>query len=457
MSRRSRRQRLPTEAIELNIESLSHEGRGVARVDGKVAFVAGALAGETVMARYTSRRSQFDELQVEEVIEPAGERCEPPCEYAAVCGGCSLQHLQPEKQLDFKESVLLEHLQQATGLGSDQFELIGQLKAQTLHYRRKARLAVRVVQKKGGVLVGFREKSSSFITDMEDCQVLVEDVARLILPLRQLINELSARFDIPQIEVAVGETGPAADAANQVALVLRHLRPLPDSDQQRLKEFAQQENLHLYLQPGGTDTVHRLFPDAEQGPERLTYFLPAHDLQLQFHPMDFTQVNASINRLIVDQALHYLQLEKEDRVLDLFCGLGNFTLAMAKQAGQLTGVEGSEEMVRRGQENAALNGLTNTEFAAADLSKSITEHHWAQSSYDKILLDPPRSGAQEIIAEISALGARRIVYVSCNPITLARDSNLLLQQGYDLKSAGVMDMFPHTTHVESMAVFERNN
>ncbi|MCI5105195.1 MAG: 23S rRNA (uracil(1939)-C(5))-methyltransferase RlmD [Pseudomonadales bacterium] len=457
MSRRSRRQRLPTEPVELTIESLSHEGRGVARIDGKVAFVAGALAGETVLARYTSRRSQFDELQVEEVIEPASERCEPPCEYAAVCGGCSLQHLQPEKQLDFKQSVLLEHLQQATGLGSDQFELIGQLKAQTLHYRRKARLAVRVVQKKGGVLVGFREKSSSFITDMQDCQVLVEDVARLIQPLRQLINELAARFDIPQIEVAVGETGPAADAANQVALVLRHLRPLPDSDQQRLKEFAQQENLHLYLQPGGTDSVHRLFPDAEQGPERLTYFLPAHDLQLQFHPMDFTQVNASINRLIVDQALHYLQLDKEDRVLDLFCGLGNFTLAMAKQAAQLTGVEGSEEMVRRGQENAALNGLTNTEFAAADLSKSITEHHWAQSSYDKILLDPPRSGAQEIIAEIAALGARRIVYVSCNPITLARDSNLLLQQGYDLKSAGVMDMFPHTTHVESMAVFERNN
>lgn len=454
--RRTRKQRLPTEPVTVDIESLSHEGRGVTRIDGKVAFVDGALAGEQVEAQYIRRRSQLDELKTLHVLNAAAERVTPPCVYAGQCGGCSLQHLDSDAQLEFKQSVLLEHINQATGLESGEFALLPQLKSQTRHYRRKARLAVRVVQKKGGVLVGFREKYSSFITDMQDCQVLVSEVAELISPLRGLLNELQARHAIPQIEVAVGERGPAAEPLKQVALVFRHLQPLPESDSGRLAEFCMEHEIHCYLQPGGTDTVHRIYPESTGTAERLHYYLPDQDLALAFHPMDFTQVNGEVNREIVGRAVELLCVQPDENVLDLFCGLGNFTLPLARKAASVVGVEGSEEMVRRGSENAANNGLENTSFAAADLSKSIKDHGWAQSSYDKILLDPPRSGALEIINEIAALGASRIVYISCNPITLARDAAVLRENGYELKSAGVMDMFPHTTHVESMAVFERN-
>jgi len=452
--RRSRRQRLPTEPVLLDIESLSHEGRGVARIDGKVAFVDGALALERVSASYVRRRSQLDELKVVEVVNPASNRVVPPCEYAGVCGGCSLQHLESSAQLEFKESVLVEHLQQATGLDPTQYQLLPRIVSASQHYRRKARLAVRVVHKKGGVLVGFREKYSSFISDMLDCQVLVSEVAALITPLRELLNELQGKYEIPQIEVAVGERVPDAAAEKQVALVFRHLKPLTDADTELLCRFSDKHGLHCYLQPGGTDTVHRIVPNIDSELPRLRYFLPDQGITLQFHPMDFTQVNGEVNRLIVNRAMELLDVNSDERVLDLFCGLGNFTLPLARRAAQVVGIEGSEEMVRRGTENAALNGLHNIEFAAADLSKSMKTHSWAQSCYDKILLDPPRSGAIEIIPEVASLGATRIVYISCNPITLARDAAILQERGYKLKSAGVMDMFPHTTHVESMAVFE---
>lgn len=457
MSRRSRRQRLPAEPVELTIESMSHEGRGVAHHDGKVAFVSGALPGETVSAKYQSRRGKFDELVVETVITASAERVEPPCQYAAVCGGCSLQHLAPEQQLAFKENVLLEHLQHAGEMAPGQFDLLPRLHGDSLYYRRKARLAVRVVQKKGGVLVGFREKASSFITDMQSCRILVPEVGDLISALRNFINGLEGRYQIPQIEVAVGENSADLTARKQVALVFRHLQALAQSDIDQLCQFAEQYDLHVYLQPGGTDTVSRLHPPQGEEAPRLHYYLPDQGLKLAFHPMDFTQVNAGINRAIVSRALEHLRLQATDKVLDLYCGLGNFTLAAARQAASVMGVEGSEAMVLRGQENAAANGIDNVNFAAADLSQAITACDWAQSTYDKIILDPPRSGAIEIIPEIARMGAQRIVYVSCNPITLARDSKILLEHGYDLKSAGVMDMFPHTTHVESMAVFERKS
>lgn len=452
--RRHRRQKLPQEPVELEIESVSHEGRGVAHREGKVAFVDGALVGERVSAQFVRKRSKFDEFKTIEVLSSSMERVDPPCKFTAQCGGCSLQHWSPDKQIGFKQSVLLEQLAHATGLESGSYQLLKPLLGPTLNYRRKARLGVRLVEKKGGVLVGFREKYSSFITEMDNCSILIKEVAELITPLRELISVLEGSRNIPQIEVAAGDL-PDADVnsgLNQVALVFRHLEPLSTEDLAKLTEFAESYTLQLYLQPGNNESVHKIFPP--EGPERLHYALPEEGLQLAFHPMDFTQINAGINRAIVSQALDKLSLAPEDKVLDLFCGLGNFTLAIAKRAASVVGVEGSEEMVRRGYENAEANGINNAKFFAANLAESMANKQWSTGSFNKVLLDPPRSGAAEIIAEVAALKAERIVYVSCNPSTLARDAASLLGMGYRLISAGVMDMFPHTTHVESMAEFE---
>ena len=451
--RRFRKQKLPTEAIELNITGLSHEGRGVAHVDGKVVFVDGALQGERVAAHYVRKRSSFDELRTSEVFDASPVRVQPPCSFAGNCGGCSLQHMDASAQIDFKQSVLIELMQQALADSLDSVDILPPLRDVELHYRRKARLAVRFVSKKGGALVGFREKYSSFIAEMDSCEVLVEEVACLIAPLRELFTTLDGKMEIPQIEVAVGETAPEPDAAKEVALVVRHLEALSESDSAALTDFAREHSVEMYLQPGGNDTVARLWPQRDE--DRLRYFLPDFGLELAFHPMDFTQVNAGINRRIVSRALDLLELNEQDSVLDLFCGLGNFTLAAATRAGKVVGVEGSQEMVERGGENAHRNGLSNTQFYAANLAKSFADESWATNSYSKVLLDPPRSGALEIIKEVAALGAQKIVYISCNPATLARDTAELVAAGYRLTTAGVMDMFPHTTHVESMAVFER--
>jgi 23S rRNA (uracil1939-C5)-methyltransferase len=447
-----RRQKLPAEPVELDITGINHEGRGIARREGKVAFVAGALTGETVTAQWVRKHSAFDEFKALEVTNPSPERVQPKCAFTDQCGGCSLQHWGSDEQILFKQSVLLELMTKATGLDEAQFELLQPLLGDTEGYRRKARLGVRLVPKKGGVLVGFREKYSSFITEMDNCAVLVEEVACLIVPLREMIAALDGNRTLPQIEVAAGDKSKADLEHNHVALVFRHLEDLSPRDEATLTAFGQNHGVDIYLQSGGIDTVTKLTPN--DAVERLHYFLPEFDLQLNFHPMDFTQINAKINRLIVHQALQQLQLNDEDVVLDLFCGLGNFTLAMARRCGQVVGVEGSSEMVRRGYENAAINAIENAQFYAANLVEPIDKHAWYAKKYTKILLDPPRSGAGEIIAEVAALKAQRIVYVSCNPATLARDTALLLAQGYELQAAGVMDMFPHTTHVESMAVFE---
>ncbi len=453
MPSRHRRRSLPTETITLDIESLSHEGRGVAHVDGKVVFVDGALAGEQVTAKYVRRRGRFDELAVVEVLDASPDRIEPDCEYAGICGGCSLRHFNADAQLAFKESVLLEQLQHSAGIDPKRIEILPRITGDTHHYRRKARLAVRLVRKKGGALVGFREKHSTFITDMHSCQVLDSGAAILIDPLRALITELDNADQIPQIEVAVGETSSDLNSPGVVALVFRYLASLGDNDTVKLLEFAKLYQVEIYLQPAGPDSVHKLFPDAS---ERLCYYLPDYNLRMQFHPQDFTQVNPCINRQVVNRALAQLELEQSDKVLDLFCGSGNFTLPIAQHSARVVGIEGSEEMVRRGQENATINGIDNTEFHCADLSKPF-DSDWAQAKFDKVFLDPPRSGALEILSGITGLKPGKIVYVSCNPATLARDTGILVQSGYELKSAGVMDMFPHTTHVESMAVFSYNS
>ncbi|PCJ24560.1 MAG: 23S rRNA (uracil(1939)-C(5))-methyltransferase RlmD [SAR86 cluster bacterium] len=453
--RRHRRHKLPSEPIELEITSISHEGRGIAHIDGKVAFVDGALEKENVTASYVRSRGKFDELKVISIQNPSELRVTPPCKFAGLCGGCSLQHMESVAQIDLKQSVLLEQLKHAANINITDIELLPKLQDLQVNYRRKARLAVRMVNKKGGALVGFREKYSSFITDMDSCEVLVAEVAQLIAPLRLLITGMHGNHSIPQIEVAVGERAAqeqGKDSNLRVALVIRHLLPLIALDLDMLGSFAEQHDIDLYLQPSGIDSVHKIFP--RDSVERLQYFLPEFGLTLNFHPMDFTQINAGINRKIVSKALSLLELNKDDIVLDLFCGLGNFTLATATRCKQVVGIEGSDEMVRRGAENAELNNIENAEFFAADLTQPFTDKAWAKLEYSKILLDPPRSGAIEIIQQVAQLGAKKIVYISCNPSTLARDTAELIKAGYKLKSAGVMDMFPHTTHVESMAEFE---
>lgn len=445
---RRRRRSLPTEPVLLDIDKLSHEGRGIGHREGKVVFVQEALPGEQVSAQLTDRRADFEEALTLEVLRAAPERVTPPCEYARVCGGCSLQHMETGAQIRFKEAVLHEKL--AHAIGNEGYERLPPVTGPVRDYRRKARLAVRYVQGKDRVLVGFREKRSSFITDMQDCIVLDPQVSHLLPELSALIGELKACRSIPQIEVAVGD---AVESLETVALVFRHLQPLAASDTQRLIEFAETHRVAVYLQPKGPDTVHRLFPVS--GPERLYYHLPDYSLSLAFHPMDFTQVNSAINRHMLAQAMTLLAPDKDDRILDLYCGLGNFTLPLARHCAHVCGVEGANEMVQRGYENAGMNGIANVEFHCADLSEAVTMtgRPWLKQPFDKVLLDPPRSGAAAMIGDIVSLKPGRIVYISCNPATLARDAALLEASGYRLRAAGVLDMFPHTAHVESMAMF----
>ncbi|MDO9317639.1 MAG: 23S rRNA (uracil(1939)-C(5))-methyltransferase RlmD [Gammaproteobacteria bacterium] len=450
---RRQRHKLPTDAVEITIQRLSHEGRGVANIDGKIAFVDGALPGETVTAVFTSRRSQFDELKVQEVLVPSPDRVTPPCVHAEICGGCSMQHISSQAQIALKERVLHEQMKHIGGLSG--YAHLPPVLSETQGYRRKARLAARYVSKKEEMLVGFREKNSSFIAQMNSCAVLVKEVSDLIAPLRQLLVGFEGRLNIPQIEVAVGERmvepGPDKLMRYQVAFIVRHLEALSQSDHEQLLSFAQRHEIDLYLQPSGPDSVHKVWP--QEGGERLYYTLPEFGLRMAFHPSDFTQVNGGINRRMISQALTLLDLQPDDVVLDLFCGLGNFTLPMATQCARVVGVEGSDEMVRRGEENAAANGIANASFYSANLCVDFDESSWAQPGYSKILLDPPRSGAIEIIPRLAALRAKKIVYISCNPATLARDAAEFVKHGYTLTQAGVMDMFPHTSHVESMAEF----
>jgi len=425
------------------IETLSHDGRGIARDNGKTQFVDGAMPGETVMARVVGSRSRFDELRTLDVLESSPQRITPPCEFADLCGGCSLQHMSGDAQIEFKEQTLREHFAHFGGIEPETW--VPPMRSRSLGYRRKARLGVKYVPARESVLVGFREKRSSFLTDIDRCVVLDPRIGEKIMPLRELLHGLEAFRRIPQVEVACGE-----DAA---AMVFRNMDELSDSDRAALTSFGQAHNLHIYLQPKGPDTVHRIWP--EGGPERLSYQLEEFDLELEFHPMDFTQVNAEMNRGMVQRAMEWLDVQPGERVLDLFCGLGNFTLPLALKAGQVVGVEADESMVVRGRENSKRNRLSNVDFHGADLQSDFTRQPWAGEGFDKILIDPPRSGALEVCEHLTAFGARRVVYVSCNPATLARDAGVMVRNGYRLVRAGVMDMFPHTTHVESMALFER--
>ena len=468
-----RRQRWAENPVRLTIENLSHEGRGVGRVEGKTVFVTGALPGESVEAIYTNRRSKFDEAKLFSVEQASTDRVNPPCAHADLCGGCSLQHFDPVQAVAFKQDVLQEQLQHfaSKALSEGKVDFLPPLQGPTTGYRRRARLAVKSVSNKG-VLVGFREKAHRYVANISACEVLDPRVAVLINPLKALVAALSVSDKLPQIEVACGDVASQEDAPSgvdqdsavnaqayrddnaydHVALIVRHLEPLTDEDHARLRDFADQHELAIYLQPKGIDTVHKLHP--LNTPERLTYALEGFPLRFFFHPTDFTQVNADINQKMVRKAIALMDLKPDDRVLDLFCGLGNFTLPMATVAQSVTGVEGSEEMVNRGNENVAANGLENVQFFASDLFAEPEKWQgaWTEQTFDKLLLDPPRSGAEQIVTNIEQFKVKHIVYVSCNPATLARDIGILLNQGFELVKTGVMDMFPHTTHVESIAL-----
>ncbi len=442
MSRRRRRPRLPQEPQRARIEALSHEGRGICHVDGKTVFVSGALPDEEVMFKYTNRFSKYDEGQTLEVLEASPHRVEAECEFYAVCGGCSLQHMDATEQIKLKQSVLLDNLQHIGKIEAE--EILPPLTGPVWGYRQKARLGVRYVHKKERVLVGFREKHSAFLADMRHCRILHPSLANRLEALSGLICSMTSYNRIAQIEVAIGD--------DATALIFRNLDPLGEADLQKLRDFGQQHDFQIYIQPKGPDTVTLVYPQTAH----LSYRLPDQDLELDFLPNDFTQVNTWINQRMINRALELLDLQGSDSVLELFCGLGNFSLPIARLAGEVTAVEGDAALIERARANAAKNRIDNIHFHTANLmDEDLGAMPWLRGcQYDKVLLDPPRSGAQAMLPHIAAVKPERIVYVSCNPATLARDAGILVKEyGYRLIKAGVMDMFPHTAHVESIALF----
>lgn len=428
---------------QTQVDNLSHDGRGIARIAGKTTFIQGALPQEEVEFQYLRVKKDYDEGRITQVIKASPHRVTPRCAHYAMCGGCSFQHVDEKEQIHIKQGILIELLQRVGH--TSPLEILPPLKSKVWNYRNKARLSVRFVEKKQQAMVGFRERNNPrYITDIHQCPVLHEKVDKDINALKALIDSMDDKQCIAQIEVA------AAD--REVALIFRNLSPLNQVDSDRIKHFGETHHYRIYLQPGGEDSVYCFYPENEES--LLSYNLPAYDLTLYFHPTDFTQVNAELNRLMVDQALALLDLQPEDEVLDLFCGLGNFSLPIAKLCAKVIGVEGSFRMVERARSNAKANQLNNTEFHSANLDSVEELEPILKHRVSKMLIDPPRSGALELVKQIERLNPSHIVYVSCNPITLARDADILVnQKGYTLEKAGVMDMFPHTSHVESIALF----
>lgn len=439
MSKRKRKI-LPTELQTATVTQCNHEGRGITHINGKTTFLFGGLPGETVQFRYTQLHRQYDEGVVVSVIEKSQNRVEPQCAHFGICGGCSLQHLSNDAQRAHKQSVLLEHFQHQAHCQPE--HILPPLYDYPWEYRRRARLSIRFVVKKNDVLVGFRERGTSYVAELKSCEILDPSVGKKIAALRELFMHCEMKAEFAQLEVAIGDA--------TTAVILRHMKPLPESDIEKLITFATESNWQLYFQPGGHDTIHPVYP---KNPEPLFYTIPNHTIKMVFKPAQFTQINQSINLKMIDRAIALLALEPTDHVLDLFCGIGNFSLPMAKYCKHVVGVEGAETSILQAKENAQHNGIQNADFYVQDLSADIKDTSWSQQHYNKILLDPPRAGAKEMMPLIAQWQPSRIVYVSCNPITLARDTKELLELGYCLVQAGVMDMFPHTDHIEAIALF----
>ncbi len=430
----------------LLIESLDLEARGVARREGKVVFVEGALPTEKVSARTVRSKPSYEVARLEVVHRESALRVTPRCPHFGVCGGCVMQHLDASAQVAVKQRALEDSLVHIGAIKPER--VLPPLHGPTWGYRYRARLSVKWVAKKDTVLVGFHERKSSFVADIKTCHVLTPHVASLLMPLRQMVRELSAPDKVPQIEVSVGD--------QVTALVLRHMMPLTDSDTNVLRAFAKQHNIQWWLQSKGPDTVHAMEPEHEA---QLAYTLPEFGLRMPYRPTDFTQVNHQINRALISRALNLLGVQKADRVADMFCGLGNFTLPLATQAGEVVGIEGSKMLTDRAQQAALESNIQNAHFHTLNLFEVDLTWLTGLGHFDRMLIDPPREGAQALCAALAQLPAAdrpvRIVYVSCNPATLARDAAMLVTEGgYTLKAAGVVNMFPHTGHVESIAVFE---
>ncbi|MBS1161572.1 MAG: rRNA m(5)U939 methyltransferase [Proteobacteria bacterium] len=426
------------------IESLDHEARGITRLEGKTVFVDGALPGEKVEYASFRRKSSYELAHLVTVLKPSPARVEARCPLFGVCGGCAMQHMEPAAQVAAKQRVLEDSLWHIGRVRPE--NILPPIHGAPWGYRHRARLGVRKVAKKGGVLIGFHERRSSYIADMPTCAILPPHVSALLMPLRELVGALSIADRLPQIDVSVGEYC--------TALLLRILEPLSGGDEQLLRDFAGSHDVVFYLQPKGPDSTYRFWP--LPGP-RLSYTLPEFGLELDFRPNDFTQVNHAVNRLLLRRALRLLEPQAGERIADMFCGLGNFTLPIARSGATVLGVEGSEGLVRRGRDSALANGLAErVEFAVANLFECTAESIAALGAFDKMLIDPPREGAIELVRALGANGPRRLVYVSCNPATLARDAaELVAVGGYRFVAAGAVNMFPHTAHVESIAVFEK--
>ncbi len=430
-------------AFEIDIDDLSHDARGVGRLNDKVAFISGALPGERVRGEHLHHGKSFDHGVASEILRASPERVQPKCEHFGGCAGCSLQHFSQAGQLAFKQNMLLQDLKKIGRVEPER--LLAPLFDAEFGYRRKARLSVKDVAKKGKVLVGFRELDGRFVADLRRCETLHPKIGDRIADLARLVESLSVRKQIAQIEVAIAE--------ESAALVFRNLATLTANDVEKLVEFGALHDFQMWLQPKGNDSIYPL-NDASAG---LHYTLPEFDVRVNYRPLDFTQVNFGLNRKMVHQALSLLAPSTGERVLDLFCGLGNFTLPLARSGATVTGVEGDAGLVARARENAETHGLlANVDYAVSDLFLDQTQANWARANYDKILLDPPRAGAEGVLKYLPGQSVQRVVYVSCNPATLARDTEILVHtHGFKLKAAGIMDMFTHTSHVESMALFER--
>ena len=437
----SRRQKLKNKVYEIEIEALSHEGRGISHIDNKVIFTRGALPGEKVIASRTLSRAKYEEADVVEVIEPSLDRIDAKCSVYGICGGCSFQHLSSLNQISAKRDWL-----QSAFMGQSKVqpkEWLEPIQVESWGYRRKARLGVRYVAKKEKVLVGFRERKSSFVTVMSRCEVLHPSLGDNLEILSECIEALSIKEHVPQIEVAIAE--------KDTILILRHLQPLNENDEKVLIDYAKKLSITWYLQSGGLDTIKPL-----KNPVQLTYSIPKHNIEMSFLPNDFTQVNFELNKKMIDLALGLLDLNEYDDVIDLFCGLGNFTLPISRYANKVVGIEGDQGLVERAKANAEENNITNALFYKADLFEDVSGFEWFRGkNYNKALIDPARTGAIEIVELLPKLNIERLVYVSCNPATLARDTAKLISLGFLLEGAGVMDMFPQTAHVESIALFVR--
>ncbi len=440
------RKKLSDQPFEVEISGLDSRAMGKAVLENKDLRVYDALPNERILARHMFGRSHRGKAITLEVLKSSPDRTRPRCPHFGDCGACSSQHMSDEAQLAWKERTLLHKLQETGGVQPE--SVYPPLCGPQWNYRRKARLSVRYVAPKNRVLVGFRERNGRYVADMEECHILRKEIADNLTSMSSMIEELDCRSAIPQIEIACGD--------DNCALIIRHLEELTAHDNERLRRYALESGMGIFLQSAGPQSIQLLEPNDLQ----LSYSIDALGIHFHFEPLDFVQVNGELNQKMVMRALELLDPRPVDRILDLFCGLGNFSLPLATRAGQVTGIEGSEEMVERGQSNARANGLSNVDFQSVDLYSAdlgmADAASWQAGGYDKIMLDPPRSGAENLLPWISASGATRVLYISCNPETLARDAGIMVNtNGYLLEGAGIINMFPHTPHSEAIALFTR--